>query len=78
MKIRLFFIGIAALLFVGCGQTVIKSGDLTPKEQIARVTSKGGTTERAMNVLYERDLAATVTDAMKACTARAEEMSRTL
>ena len=58
--------------------TLLKSGDLTPKEQIARVTSKGGTTERAMNVLYERDLAATVTDAMKACTARAEEMSRTM
>ena len=31
MKNRLFFIGIAALLFASCGQTVIKSGDLTLK-----------------------------------------------
>ena len=58
--------------------TLLKSGNLTPAEQIARVTSKGGTTEQAMRVLRERDMAATVTDAMKACTARAEEMSRTV
>ena len=31
MRSKLFFIGIAALLFAGCGQTVIKSGDLTLK-----------------------------------------------
>ena len=31
MKNRLFIIGIAALLFASCGQTVIKSGDLTLK-----------------------------------------------
>ena len=58
--------------------TLLKSGDLTPAEQIARVTSKGGTTEQAMRVLRERDLTATVVEAMQACTARAEEMSRTM
>ena len=58
--------------------TLLKSGNLTPDEQIKVVTSKGGTTERAMNVLRERDMTAMVVDAMKACTARAEEMSRTL
>ncbi len=58
--------------------TLLKSGDLTPEEQIKVVTSKGGTTERAMNVLRERDMTAMVVDAMKACTARAEEMSRTM
>ena len=31
MKTKLFFIGIAALLFASCGQTVVKSGDLTLK-----------------------------------------------
>ena len=58
--------------------TLLKSGDLTPAEQIARVTSKGGTTEQAMRVLRERDLTATVVEAMQACTARAEEMSQTM
>ena len=58
--------------------TLLKSGDLTPAEQIARVTSKGGTTEQAMRVLREQDMTATVVEAMKACTARAEEMSRTM
>jgi pyrroline-5-carboxylate reductase len=55
--------------------TLLRDGGLTPEEQIKRVTSKGGTTERAMNVLYERNMTAMVVDAMKACTARAEEMS---
>ena len=58
--------------------SLLKSGDLTPEEQIKVVTSKGGTTERAMNVLRERDMTAMVVEAMKACTARAEEMSRTM
>ena len=57
---------------------LLKSGNLTPAEQIKVVTSKGGTTERAMNVLYERDMTSMVVDAMKACTARAEEMDRTM
>lgn len=55
---------------------LLKAGGLTPEEQIKRVTSKGGTTERAMAVLCEQDLAGTVAQAMKACTARAEEMDR--
>jgi pyrroline-5-carboxylate reductase len=58
--------------------TLLKSGGLTPAEQIARVTSKGGTTERAMKVLRERDMAAALAEAMQACTDRAEEMSRTM
>ncbi len=53
---------------------LLKSGNLSPEEQIARVTSKGGTTERAMAVLGERDLAGMILAAMQACTARAEEM----
>ena len=57
--------------------SLLKSGGLSPEEQISRVTSKGGTTERAMNVIRERDMAAILSDAMLACTARAEEMGRT-
>ena len=57
---------------------LLKSSNLTPAEQIKVVTSKGGTTEQAMRVLGERDLTATVVEAMKACTARADEMSRTM
>jgi pyrroline-5-carboxylate reductase len=69
-----------ALLTAVCDMVIgsamlLKQDSLTPAEQIKRVTSKGGTTERAMNVLYERNMTAMVVDAMKACTARAEEMS---
>ncbi len=56
---------------------LLKSGNMTSEEQIAVVTSKGGTTECAMAVFRERDMAGMVLDAMKACTARAEEMGRT-
>ncbi len=55
---------------------LLKSGSLTPEEQIAVVTSKGGTTERAMAVLAERDMAGILAEAMAACTARAEELDR--
>ena len=54
---------------------LLKQDTLTPAEQIKRVTSKGGTTERAMAVLSERDMAGMISDAMKACTARADELS---
>ncbi len=56
--------------------TLLKQGSLTPEEQIAVVTSKGGTTERAMGVLCEHDMAGILRDAMLACTARAEELDR--
>jgi pyrroline-5-carboxylate reductase len=55
--------------------TLLRDGGLTPAEQISRVTSKGGTTERAMSVLYEADLTGTVETAMKACTKRADELA---
>ncbi len=54
---------------------LLKQDTLTPAEQIARVTSKGGTTERAMAVLTERDMAGMISDAMRACTDRADELS---
>lgn len=48
----------------------------TPEELISAVTSKGGTTERAMNVLFESDLEGIFARAMKACDMRAAEMTR--
>lgn len=55
--------------------TLLKQGGISPEEQIARVTSKGGTTERAMNELRNADMSGMMERAMKACTARADELS---
>ena len=56
--------------------TLLKEGCKSPEEQISMVTSKGGTTERAMAVLKDKDLEGMVLEAMMACTRRAEELSR--
>ncbi len=64
-------------MFKGAAEMVMKSGK-TPKELIKMVTSPNGTTERAMKVLYENRASDTIADAMKACTARAEELSKEL
>lgn len=55
---------------------MIASTGKTPEELIRMVTSPNGTTERAMKVLYEEGLSDTVAKAMKACTERAEELSK--
>ena len=55
--------------------TLLRDGGLSPTQQISRVTSKGGTTERAMAVLSERGMADMVKDAMQACTNRADELA---
>lgn len=55
--------------------TLMKQGNKTPEEQISVVTSKGGTTERAMAVLKDKDLEGMMLAAMLACTRRAEELS---
>ena len=56
--------------------TLLKTGTKTPAEQISTVTSKGGTTERAMGVLAEGDFEGLLHRAMLACTQRADELSR--
>lgn len=56
--------------------TLLKTGGKTPEEQIRMVTSKGGTTERAMATLTNRNLYGMIKDAMQACTACADELSR--
>ena len=58
---------------IGSAELLKNSCD-TPKELVQKVASKGGTTERALSVLDERGFDESVIDAMKACTARANEL----
>ncbi len=60
---------------IGSAEMLMRSGK-TPEELIRAVTSPKGTTERAMNELRDSDVAGAIDRAMKACTARAEEMAR--
>ena len=53
---------------------LMKSGAKTPEEQIAVVTSKGGTTERALKELEEYRFCEGIASAMKKCTDRANEL----
>ena len=53
---------------------MLKNSDETPSELIAKVASKGGTTERALAKLDEYDFSNIVCEAMIACTARADEL----
>ena len=59
----------------GSAEMLMSTGS-SPEELIKMVTSPKGTTERAMNVLYEEGFADTVAKAMQACTDRAEELSK--
>ena len=56
--------------------TMLKQSSDTPNELIMKVASKGGTTEQALLRLDAGDLDGTIADAMKACTARAEELGK--
>ncbi len=60
---------------IGAAEMLLRS-ELSAGELVRIVTSPKGTTERAMNVLYEEDIAGTIDRAMRACTERAEEMAR--
>ena len=62
---------------IGSAEMLMRSGK-TPEELIRAVTSPKGTTERAMNVLFDADVAGTIDKAMRACTDRAAEMAREL
>ena len=62
---------------IGSAEMLMRSGK-TPEELIRAVTSPKGTTEKAMIVLQNADVASTIDSAMRACTARAEEMAAEL
>ncbi len=61
----------------GSADMVLASSQ-SPAELVKMVTSPNGTTERAMNIFFENGLDGIISEAMKACTARAEELSREL
>ena len=59
----------------GSAAMLRESGD-SPDILIQKVSSKGGTTIEALNKLREHGFTEAVTDAMKACTDRAEELGK--
>lgn len=59
----------------GSAEMLRTSGD-TPQTLIDKVSSKGGTTVAALDKLREYNFEEAVTEAMKACTKRAEELGR--
>ena len=59
--------------FEGSAEMLRSSGD-TPEVLIEKVSSKGGTTIEALKVLNERGVPQAISDAMAACTKRAEEL----
>ena len=60
---------------IGSAQLLKQSGE-TPAALIAKVASKGGTTEQALRVLGEENLSDTICRAMIACTERADELGK--
>ena len=56
---------------------LLKSGSDSPSELISKVSSKGGTTQRALDTLDEFDFNKIIEKAMIACTARADELGKT-
>lgn len=60
---------------IGSAMTLKNSSD-SPEDWIARVASKGGTTERALATLKQYQFSEGVGEAMKACTARADELGQ--
>lgn len=60
---------------IGSAQMLIESGK-SAEELIRAVTSPNGTTERAMNVFRDEKTDEIIDRAMRACTDRAEEMSK--
>ena len=62
---------------IGAGR-MVDEGSVDAAELRRRVTSPGGTTERAIAAFTDGELATLVQKAMRACEARSEEMAREL
>ena len=62
-------------VFIGSA-LLLKSSPELPEQLISRVASKGGTTERALNVLNNENIDNIISNAMKACTERANELGK--
>ena len=63
-------------VFIGSA-LLLKNSTETAEELIARVASKGGTTEQALKKLDESNVSGIIANAMIACTQRAEELGQT-
>lgn len=66
---------LAAATFAGASELLLHS-DAAPSELRRRVTSPGGTTERAIAVFDDRDVTGTVRDAAQVAATRSAELSR--
>ena len=66
---------LVAQTLTGSAKMLLESGK-TPDELIQMVSSPGGTTLAALNVLEKEGFSATLRRAMDSCTARAEELGR--
>jgi len=55
---------------------MLRQPDSTPEALIKMVSSRGGTTLKALDVFYEHGFEQMVDDAMTACTKRAEELGK--
>lgn len=55
---------------------MLSQPDASPDELIKMVSSPGGTTLKALDVLYENNFEAIIDQAMQACTQRAEELGK--
>mgnify|MGYP000876383029 FL=1 len=60
---------------LGSAEMLLKSG-YTPEELIKMVSSPGGTTLEALEVLYSNNFEQIIDEAMKACTNRANELGK--
>ena len=60
-------------VFIGSAMLLKQSGE-SPEALISKVASKGGTTQKALDAMDEADISKIITDAMLACTARADEL----
>ncbi|MBU2979446.1 pyrroline-5-carboxylate reductase [Alteromonas sp. C1M14] len=63
---------------LGAAEMVCHNPDIELSELRAQVTSKGGTTAAAVNTLLDEGLKETVSKAMRAAVARADEMAKQL
>ena len=55
---------------------LLKNSEYSPSELVSKVASKGGTTEQALIKLDDGNFDATIENAMKACTLRADELGK--
>jgi pyrroline-5-carboxylate reductase len=64
-----------AQTMIGSGRLIMESGD-TPEQLRIKVTSKGGTTQKALETMDASDMKLTIANAVKAAKVRAQELGK--